>query len=61
LAKFQIYKLLKMKLVIPTGDGDEAYALLMAEITSSILHWEEQGWIAGNSGSVDARACQIME
>jgi hypothetical protein len=33
----------------------------MAEIDSSILHWEEQGWIASAGGIVDACAGQVME
>jgi hypothetical protein len=40
---------------------DEAYVLLMTEINDSILHWEEQGWIAGNCGIVDAHAGRVME
>jgi hypothetical protein len=43
------------------GDMDKAYVLLTAEINSSLLHWEEQGWIASNGGIVDARASRVME
>ncbi len=42
------------------GDADKAYILLRAEINGSVLHWEEQGWIASNGGIVDACARQVM-
>ncbi len=43
------------------GDMDKAYVLLMAEIDRSDLHWEEQGWIAGDGGIGHARTSQVME
>jgi hypothetical protein len=41
--------------VYGAGDSDKSYVLLRAEINSSVFHWEEQGWIAGNGGIIDAR------
>ncbi len=42
------------------GDAEEAYILLTAEISGSVLHWEEKGRIAGDGGIVDACAGQVM-
>ncbi len=42
------------------GDVDKVHILLTSEINVSILHWEEQAWIASNGGIFDACNSRVM-